>query len=314
MIEKLKKVNFIPFDMLNDLLFLSPSILEYEVSNRDVYIIGDLHQDSTSLFKILEYTKFFEKDVDLIFLGDYVDRGADTWLINKLLVLKYEYPERVFLLRGNHEISPNSPLISPKTNNADFFNRLKTLQKEHPEKITNQVIEFYEQFFETLPIMMKVKFNDINLLLTHGGIPRINLEKKYPSKLEQFLTKNSPIGIRYINDFLWNDIGDDNYTSKIRYQFSKDEFFYFLEKFEFDYLIRSHEFVEDGYRFDYDERVITIFSNGSFYPNSDEENVSSYYNSIGAVLKLNDRKIYQIGIDDFYPIKTLLFSKYKKKM
>ena len=43
-------------------------------------------------------------DTNYLFLGDYVDRGANslsTFLL--LLALKLKYPERVTILRGNHE-------------------------------------------------------------------------------------------------------------------------------------------------------------------------------------------------------------------
>ena len=34
----------------------------------------------------------------------------------------------------------------------------------------------------------------------------------------------------------------------------------FLNKYEFDFICRSHQVVEEGYEFMYDKRLITIFS------------------------------------------------------
>lgn len=81
-----------------------------------IKIFGDIHGQYPDLMRL--FAEFgapaHTGDLDLVdylFLGDYVDRGAyQLETICLVLALKVEYPDRVFLLRGNHE----SPEINEK--------------------------------------------------------------------------------------------------------------------------------------------------------------------------------------------------------
>ena len=304
MIEKFSQIGYLRKDALFKLNFKNSPIINFDADNKDVFIIGDLHQDDESLIDILKATQFFEKDdVYLIFLGDYIDRGGDKFLINKLLVLKYYFKDRVILLRGNHEISPKSELIPPMLREYDFFNYLEFLKEEN--YVDDEMIGFYHNLFENLPILVNVKFNEFNLLLVHGGIPRFDFKRGYPKNIEDFFFLNSPINVSYINDFLWNDFAKfQNFSSQIRYNVSKKETEYFLYKFNYDYIIRAHEAVKEGYKIDY-SRVITLFSNGN--------SPKSYYAVDPKILHLNTKTIFSFKGGVLKPEKTLIFSKFSKK-
>ena len=84
----------------------------------EAVIVGDLHGDLKSLVHVLDDSGFLGKarsggDVLLIFLGDYGDRGTHSPEVYYVVMkLKEMFPERVILMRGNHE-GPPDLLASP---------------------------------------------------------------------------------------------------------------------------------------------------------------------------------------------------------
>ncbi|CAM9185991.1 unnamed protein product [Ectocarpus sp. 4 AP-2014] len=106
-IERLKRCEYLKESEVKQLCQKAREILvdESNVQRVDapVTICGDIHgqfYDLVELFKVGGECP----DKNYLFLGDFVDRGyysVETFLL--LLALKVRYPDRITLIRGNHE-------------------------------------------------------------------------------------------------------------------------------------------------------------------------------------------------------------------
>jgi serine/threonine protein phosphatase 1 len=93
-----------------------PPFILSDVPGR-LFAVGDIHgcfSELSLLLNFLESEKSFNTDDTIIFIGDYIDRGANTASVVQLLIdWSKKYPRSLFL-KGNHE----QFLI--KTLNKDF--------------------------------------------------------------------------------------------------------------------------------------------------------------------------------------------------
>lgn len=68
----------------------------------NLYAIGDIHGHISVLEELFVSVPFQQRD-EIIFVGDYIDRGPNSsGVVDFLIDKKKEFPEMIFL-RGNHE-------------------------------------------------------------------------------------------------------------------------------------------------------------------------------------------------------------------
>jgi serine/threonine-protein phosphatase PP1 catalytic subunit len=169
----------------------------------------------------------------VIFLGDYIDRGpAPLEVLERLFSLKIEEPGKTILLRGNHELK--------ETNRLDGLFRDLDFDEDRYTRL-NQV-------FDTMPVAAVISDR---IFCVHGGIPG-------PVKLSD-ITKEG------IYPYAWNDPSEENGINRssrgmgVR-TFGEDVLVEFLQLNGLERIIRGHSMLEDGYRWWFGGKLLSLFS------------------------------------------------------
>ncbi|WP_430734986.1 metallophosphoesterase [Halodesulfovibrio aestuarii] len=72
-------------------------------SDKSIFAIGDIHGDNDALTRLLRRLPVRPDTDQLVFMGDYINRGEDTRAVLETLIeVKKQYAHTVFLM-GNHE-------------------------------------------------------------------------------------------------------------------------------------------------------------------------------------------------------------------
>ena len=212
-----------------------------------VKIVGDTHgqyRDLIRLFDLCGYPS--ATSTPYLFLGDYVDRGKQSLeTIMLLLCYKIKFPDKIFLLRGNHECASVNRVYG-------FFDECK-------RRSTMKVWRTFTDLFNTLPIAAVVANK---IFCVHGGISPVLMNMTDVNAIQR------PIDIPeegLLNDLLWSDPSEeiegwDQNDRGVSYVFGKKAVQEFLRNHDLDLVCRAHMVVEDGYEFFADRGLVTVFS------------------------------------------------------
>ncbi len=243
--------------------------------NTPAKVFGDIHGQYDDLMRFFELWGEPSENpgigdiqsIDYLFLGDYVDRGCNSLeTICLLMALKIKYPDRIHLLRGNHE----DVLI-----NMNFGFREECdyrLFDDNDDEDLN-VYKTINEFFEYLPLAAVI---ENQILCIHGGIGGCL------STIKEIEDIDRPLRIiheatnkteQIIMDILWSDPTDNDEELGIQSNPLRDTKSYgnivkygpdvvekFLKHNNLSMIIRAHECVPDGFERFSGGNLITLFS------------------------------------------------------
>lgn len=189
--------------------------------SKKLFVMTDLHGCLKAMARLLEH---YDRDSKVVFLGDAIDRGPDSYgVIKKLMEL-----DAVCIL-GNHEYMSLDALFPNKVlfkNTAplwsDFNGGSKTLDSfekavaDGAEYIENQYKIKFPKIYDDFIRKCKSHYLDGNILFCHAGIPK----DEAPGFSED------PFDIKNFSDaFLWWRPGSDcEYNHEPRRFEGKDVF------------------------------------------------------------------------------------------
>ncbi|MCE4601484.1 MAG: serine/threonine protein phosphatase [Desulfurococcales archaeon] len=216
--------------------------------NGDILVVGDLHGDYRSLAKALE----LGKRADLvIFLGDYIDRGPldEQIMVLYELLSRIARGENIILLRGNHE-APRG--LEPS--GQDFPYALYRFYGDN----AGSLMELSKDLWDLMPYALVI---ENHALLLHGGPPTRNLN----AGLLEYLGVGSVDRMSVLEEVLWNDPIEADIVRAPNPRgagslWGRPVTDIALGKVDGRVIIRGHEAVMTGHKWNHEGRVLTVFT------------------------------------------------------
>ena len=167
------------------------------MSNRRL-IIGDIHGCYDRLIALMDKINIDLDSEKLVFVGDYIDRGPDSYeVVDYLINLKKKYPDIIFI-KGNHE-----DMLDKYLSETDRFTYLinggqQTLESysRHYKPTDGSLIpESHLEFFKSLVLYHETD----HYIFVHAGLRKnVPLEKQKPEDLlwirKNFIQSNYDFG------------------------------------------------------------------------------------------------------------------------
>jgi len=210
-----------------------------------VTICGDIHGQFYDLMELFNVGGDCPK-TNYLFMGDFVDRGfysVETFLL--LLALKVRYPDRITLIRGNHESRQITQVYG-------FYD--ECLRKYG----SVNVWRYCTDMFDYLSLSALI---DNRIFCVHGGLsPTITtLDQIRTIDRKQEVPHDGPMC-----DLLWSDPEDlEGWGLSPRgagYLFGGDICSQFCNTNKVELICRAHQLVMEGFKWMFNGQLVTVWS------------------------------------------------------
>mmetsp|Transcript_22079 Transcript_22079/g.39319 ORF Transcript_22079/g.39319 Transcript_22079/m.39319 type:complete len:309 (-) Transcript_22079:1492-2418(-) len=233
-----------------------------------VTVCGDIHGQFFDLLELFSVGGDCPQ-TNYLFMGDFVDRGyysVETFLL--LLALKVRYPDRITLIRGNHESRQITQVYG-------FYD--ECLRKYG----SANVWRYCTDVFDYLSLSAII---DNSVFAVHGGLsPAITkLDEIRSLDRKQEVPSDGPMC-----DLLWSDpeesVSGWNISPRgAGYLFGSEMCHKFANDNHLNLICRAHQLVMDGYKTMFNDRLVTVWS---------APNYCYRCGNVAAIMELNEHLV-----------------------
>jgi len=166
-----------------------------------VYVLGDIHGDFFALSYLADQILQKEEKLNLLFLGDLVDRGPHS---TECLVLldRLARHGKVLWLAGNHDLSlswsQNRGIFRSRVEPAEYCDELNLAATREVRR------NWARHLIDLAPSLPRAFLHSSGTLFTHGGFPLEDLRARRPDDpglLSRWLEDE-----KCLSDFTWTRI------------------------------------------------------------------------------------------------------------
>jgi len=248
-LDQLFKCKALTEDDVKKLCLKAREVLQKEENvqpvSSPVTLVGDIHGQWDDLMEMFAIGGSLP-DTNYVFLGDYVDRGYfSIETVSLIMCLKVRYPDRIHILRGNHESRQITQVYGFYDQCLKYYG-------------SPNVWKYFTDLFDFLPLTILI---DSKIFCVHGGLSPSIDSLDHIRNLDRFheVPHEGPIC-----DLIWSD-PDDRVGWGISprgagYTFGEDITARWNLANGLTLTVRAHQLVMEGFNYTHNQQLLTLFS------------------------------------------------------